>query len=99
MGTVYFEAGSASGSKCSNYDTSASEYIVHSVPLQEASYSLLTFTEDTINVTSYLTDSDEIFDTFTVVNTKTAESSPHFGIFSKIIAFFEKLFSYIPVLY
>lgn len=99
LGTVYFEAGSASGGKCSNYDTENSEFIVHSVPLQEASYSLLTFTEDTINVTSYKTDSDECFDSFTVVNTKTEETSRHFGLFSSIIAFFERIISYIPVLY
>jgi len=99
LGTVFFEAGSASGGKCSSYDTSGSEYIVHSVDLSEASYSLLTFEEDHIVINSYLTDSGEIFDSFTVVNTEKAEEIPHFGIFAKLIAFFEKILSYIPVPY
>ncbi|MBR3766845.1 MAG: metallophosphoesterase [Clostridia bacterium] len=99
VGTVYFEAGSASGGKCSSFDTSATDYIVHSVDLKEASYSLLTFTEDTIEVNSYLTDSGEIFDSFTVLNTESAATVPSFGLFGRIIAFFEKLFSYIPALY
>ncbi len=99
IGTVYFEAGSASGSKCSSFDTSEDELIVHSVDLKEASYSLLTFGEDTIEVNSYLTDSGEIFDSFTVVNTDSSIDIPVFGLLAKIVAFFEKLISYIPVLY
>ncbi len=97
IGTVYFEAGSASGGKCSNFDTSESEYIVHSVELNEASYSLLTFTDDMIEVSSYRTDSQEIFDSFTVVNTEKNELSVN--LFSRIIAFFENLFSFIPALF
>lgn len=99
VGTVYFEAGSASGGKCSSYDVSDSEYIVHSVNLTEASYSLLMFEEDHIVINSYLTDSDEIFDSFTVVNTEKADDIEHFGIFTKIIEFFESLIAYIPVPY
>ncbi len=99
IGTVYFEAGSASGGKCSSYDTSAQEYIVHSVDLNEASYSLLIFGDDTITVNSYLTDSGEIFDSFTVVNTEKAATLPPFGLFAKIIAFFRTILSYIPVPY
>lgn len=97
VGTVYFEAGSASGGKCSSYDTSDSEYIVHSVQLSEASYSLLTFTDDTIEINSYRTDSGEIFDSFTVVNTDKNEVSV--SLLSKLIAFFGNLFSFIPALF
>lgn len=99
IGSVYFEAGSASGGKCSSYDTSEQEYIVHSVDLKEASYSLLTFGEETIEVNSYLTDSGEIFDTFTVVNTEKASTLPPFGLFARLIAFFESILSRIPVPY
>lgn len=99
VGTVYFEAGSASGGKCSNYDTSENDLIVHSVNLNEASYSLLTFGEDTITVNSYLTDSGEIFDSFTVVNTDNSKEIPRFGLFAKIVDFFKNLISYIPILY
>lgn len=97
VGTVYFEAGSASGGKCSNFDTSESEYIVHSVELNEASYSLLTFTDDTIEVNSYRTDTGEIFDSFTVVNTEKNEVSVN--LFAKIIDFFGNLFAFIPALF
>ncbi len=99
VGTVYFEGGSASGGKMSNYDTSGIDYIVHSVDPGEASYSLLTFTEDTIEVNSYLTDSDILFDSFTVLDTNKAENYPGISLISKILAFFEKLLSCIPVLY
>lgn len=98
IGTVYFEAGSASGSKCSHYDTSSDGLIVQSHDLSEASYSILTFTDDAIEVTSYLTDSGEVFDSFTVVNTeKTYISTQSF--LEKVIEFFKHLLSYIPVLY
>lgn len=98
VGTVYFEAGSASGGKCSHYDTSGAEYIVHSHDLNEASYSLLSFTEDTIEVSSYNTDTGEIFDTFTVYNTEKAEIQ-HLGIFTALVHFFEKILSFIPALF
>ena len=97
IGTVYFEAGSASGGKCSSYDTSDSDFIVHSITLNNASYSLLTFTDDTIEVSSYLTDTGEVFDSFTVVNTQKNEIKVN--LFTKILAFFESLFAFIPVLY
>lgn len=99
VGTVYFEAGSASGGKCSNYDTSENDLIVHSVNLNEATYSLLTFGEDTITVNSYLTDSGKIFDTFTIVNTDSSKEIPRFGLFAKIVNFFKNLISYVPILY
>lgn len=99
IGSVYFEAGSASGSKCGSYDSVNTDYIVHSVALKEASYSLLTFGEDTIEINSYLTDSGEVFDSFTVVNTEKASTLPPFGLFARIIAFFEQILSYIPVPY
>lgn len=98
VGTVYFEAGSASGGKCSSIDITGKDYIVQSFDLKEASYSLLTFTDDTIEINSYLTDSGEVFDSFTVVNTEKAEVN-QFGMFAAIISFFKKLISYIPVLY
>lgn len=98
VGSVYFEGGSASGGKLGSYDYVNPEYIVHSVTLNEASYSLLTFGEDTIEINSYLTDSDEIFDTFTVVNTKTGTEAPAIGLLAKIIAFFSNLFSFIPMM-
>lgn len=98
IGTVYFEQGSASGGKCSSYDTSASPFIVHSADNKEASYSLLTFTKDTIEVNSYLTDSGELFDSFTVVNTKNSEQAKQFNLFTAIIRFFERIISYIPVM-
>ena len=97
VGTVYFEAGSASGGKCSSYDTSESNFIVHSISLSNASYSLLTFTDDTIEVSSYLTDTGEIFDSFTVVNTQKNEIEVN--LFTRILAFFRNLFSFVPVLF
>lgn len=98
VGTVYFEAGSASGGKCSHYDTSAAEYIVHSYDLNEASYSLLSFNDDTIEVNSYKTDSGELFDSFTVYKTEKTEVE-HLGIFTALVHFFEKILSFIPALF
>ena len=97
-GTVYFEAGSASGGKCSHYDTSDAEYIVHSADLSEASYSLLSFSEDTLEVSSYNTDTGELFDSFTVYNTEKAQVQ-HLGIFTALVHFFEKILSFIPALF
>lgn len=96
-GTVYFEAGSASGGKCSSYDTSEDGLIIQSFNLKEASYSLLTFTDDVIEVNSYLTDSGEIFDSFEVVKTNTAES--YVSLFAKIAEFFGNIFSFLPGLF
>lgn len=98
LGTVYFEAGSASGGKCSSYDTSDNELIIKSFDLKGASYSLLTFTEDTIEISSYITDSGEVFDTFTVVNTDGADASD-VSLFAALIKFFRNLIAMIPVLY
>lgn len=97
-GTVYFEAGSASGGKCSSNDTSVYELITHSADIHEASYSLLTFTDDAIEVNSYLTDSGEIFDSFKIIHTEKPDYST-FGIFTRLIEFFRNLLSYIPVPY
>lgn len=99
IGSVYFEAGSASGGKCSSYDTASTDYIVHSVPLKEASYSLLTFGEDTITVNSYLTDSGEIFDSFSVVNTKNPDTTSELRLLARLVALFESLLARIPVPY
>lgn len=97
-GTTYFEAGSASGGKCSHYDTSGSDFIVRSSDLSEASYSLLTFTEDTLEISSYNTDTGELFDSFTVKNTEKSDT-PDMGILLKLISFFRELLARIPVLY
>ncbi len=98
LGTVYFEAGSASGSKCSSYDTSDDGLIVKSFDLSGASYSLLTFTENTIEVNSYLTDSGEVFDSFTVVNTGAANAAD-VSFLAAVIKFFRSVLALIPALY
>ena len=98
IGTVYFEAGSASGGKCSSYDTSDNGLIVKSVDLGVASYSLLTFTEETIEIKSYITDTGEVFDSFTVVSTDDADASEA-GLFAAVIRFFSNILSVIPSLF
>lgn len=97
-GTVYFEAGSASGGKCSSYDTDDDELIIQSFKLKEASYSLLTFTEDTIEVSSYLTDSGDVFDRFTVVNPEN-DKDMSLSLFERIFDFFGNIFSFLPGLF
>ncbi|MBQ3537145.1 MAG: metallophosphoesterase [Clostridia bacterium] len=99
VGTVYFEAGSASGSKCGSYDDVSAEYIVHHEDLKAASYSLLTFTDDTIEITSYLTDSGEIFDSFTVVNSDEEGGIPQMGLLELIIRWIKSILARIPVPY
>ncbi len=98
IGTVYFEAGSASGGKCSSYDTSDKSLIVKSVDLSVASYSLLTFTDEAIEVKSYITDTGEVFDSFTIVNTDDADVSEA-GLFASVIRFFNSILSFIPTLF
>lgn len=97
-GTVYFEAGSASGGKCNHFDPSDNPFIEFHTDLSVASYSVMTFTEDSIKVSSYITDTGEEFDSFTVVPADKAPDIPAFGILSTIKAFFEYILSYIPVM-
>jgi len=93
-GTVYMQANTASACNIHNFDASSYPKIEFSYELQEASYSLLTVTEDTITVNSYTTDSDVCFDTFTLTKGETTQTEDT-TLFGRIIALFAKLISFV----
>lgn len=92
-GTVYLQAGSASGGKCGHFTTDGNEYIEFSQDLDEASYSLLTFSDDTLTINSYVTNNDTPFDTFTLTSKTDRNDSPAWSIFAKPIRMIIELFN------
>lgn len=93
-GAVYFQANTASACNVCNYDASAYENIEFSYTLHEASYSLLTVTSDTIEVNSYITDTDECFDSFTLTKSEDATEN-NSSVFVRLFSLIAKIFSFI----
>ncbi len=72
-GVIYFEASTASG--CNHYAFSnTDERIAATFNTEEPTYSLINFGENEISVASYLTDTDEVFDSFTVTKTENPKA-------------------------
>lgn len=89
-GTVYLQAGSASGGKCGHFSADGKDYLefAYDVASGDASYSMLTFGGDALTVESYITGSETPFDTFTLTARTERNESPSWCFFSKIIALF-----------
>lgn len=86
-GTVYLQAGSASGGKCGHMSVDGKDYIEFSydVPSGDASYSLLRFDGDSLTVSSYITGNEEPFDEFSLSARSERSNSSSLSFFAKII--------------
>ena len=76
-GVTYLAVSTASGCNFDSYDGCDSR-VVKCENLSEPSYSVLDFGEDEINVKSYYTDKDEIFDEFTVTRVEKSDNTEDF---------------------
>lgn len=89
-GTVYLQTSSASGS---NYDPLPEElasFIVSSFDTRVPTFTALNFTEDTLEISTYRTDTDEVIDVFEVADNDSDSTANCFTI---ILSIFRTLFS------
>ena len=91
-GTVYLQSSSASGSNYDPLPEKTASFIVSAFDTRVPTYTALTFSEDTIEITSYRTDTDEIIDTFTVSDN---ESDSTANFFTVLFSMIKTLFSFI----
>lgn len=95
-GTVYLQAGSASGGKCGHFADEGNEKTVFAYDITDAgSYSLLTVNENSLTVDSYVTQTGEKFDSFTIEKKPQKQTEGTFSLIAKIIKFFIALFAQI----
>lgn len=71
-GVTYLATTTASGCNYDNYENN-DERIVNAKHLEEPAYSVLDFSENAIKVSSYTTDTDELFDEFTIEKAAASE--------------------------
>lgn len=92
-GTVYLQAGSASGGKCGHFSAEGKSYIefAYDVPSGDASYSMLYFSGDKLTVKSFITGNETPFDVFTLSARSERSASTSFAFFANIIQIFIKL--------
>ncbi|MBE6783992.1 MAG: metallophosphoesterase family protein [Ruminococcaceae bacterium] len=91
-GTVYLQTSSASGSNYDPLPEETASFIVSSFDTRVPTYTALTFGEETISVSTYRTDTDEVVDSFEVEdNVSDSEAN----IFTILIALIRTLFSMI----
>ena len=100
-GTVYLQAGSASGGKNGHFSPEGNSFIEFAYDVESgyASYSMLDFTGDTLTVNSFVTGSEEPFDTFSVTARSEREPTSSRSILATILKFFITLFDRIKALF
>ncbi len=91
-GTVYLQTSSASGSNYDPLPEETASFIVSAFDTRVPTYTALTFTEDTIEISTYRTDTNESIDTFTVFDN---DSDSVANFFTVIFSIFRTLFSMI----
>lgn len=91
-GTVYLQTSSASGSNYDPLPEETASFIVSSFDTRVPTYTALTFGTDTIEISTYRTDTDEIIDSFDVED-NVADSKAN--CFTVIFSIFRTLFSMI----
>ena len=91
-GTVYLQTSSASGSNYDPLPEETASFIVSAFDTRVPTYTALTFGTDTIEVSTYRTDTDEIIDSFDVED-NVADSKAN--CFTVIFSIFRTLFSMI----
>ena len=91
-GTVYVQSSSASGSNYDPLPESTASFTVSAFDVRVPTYTAFKFTDGVIVGTTYRTDTDEIIDSFEIID-NTTDSDINF--FTVIILFFKTLFSMI----
>ncbi len=91
-GTVYVQSSSASGSNYDPLPESTASFTVSAFDVRVPTYTAFKFTDDAIVGTTYRTDTDEIIDSFEIID-NTTDSDVNF--LTIIILFFKTLFSMI----
>ncbi len=91
-GTVYLQTSSASGSNYDPLPKETASFIVSSFDTRVPTYTALTFGEETISVSTYRTDTDEVVDSFEVEDNVSDSKA---NIFTILIALIRTLFSMI----
>lgn len=91
-GTVYLQASSASGSNYDPLPEETASFIVSAFDVRVPTYTALTFGEETIEISTYRTDTDEIVDSFEVEDNVSDSKA---NCFTVIFSIFRTLFSMI----
>ena len=91
-GTVYVQSSSASGSNYDPLPESTASFTVSAFDVRVPTYTAFKFTDGAIVGTTYRTDTDEVIDSFEIVD-NTTDSDVNF--LTVIILFFKTLFSMI----
>ena len=91
-GTVYVQSSSASGSNYDPLPETTASFTVSAFDVRVPTYTAFKFTDGAIVGTTYRTDTDEIIDSFEIID-NTTDSDVNF--FTVIILFFKTLFSMI----
>lgn len=91
-GTVYLQASSASGSNYDPLPEETASFIVSAFDTRVPTYTALTFGADTIEVSTYRTDTDEVIDSFKVEDNISDSKA---NCFTVIFSIFRTLFSMI----
>lgn len=91
-GTVYVQSSSASGSNYDPLPESTASFTVSAFDVRVPTYTAFTFTDNVIVGTTYRTDTDEVIDSFEVID-NTTDSDANF--FTATFLFFKTLFSMI----
>lgn len=91
-GTVYLQASSASGSNYDPLPEETASFIVSAFDVRVPTYTALTFGGDTIEVSTYRTDTDEVVDSFEVEDNISDSKA---NMFTVIFSIFRTLFSMI----
>ncbi len=97
-GVVYIEEGSASGSKLGNPADVLPSFIASSPDIDSPTYTVLDFDSDSIAIKSYRTDTNEVFDEYTIGSSVHSEEVPAVSslftrIFNIIIAEIKDIFN------
>lgn len=91
-GTVYLQAGSASGGKCGHFaDTQTAETVFFYDIGGSGSYSLISADGNGLTVNSYVTETDEMFDSFTLSARTDRAEAPVFTVFDRVAAWWSMM--------
>lgn len=96
-GVTYFESGNASGCNYCHVDE-IPDYIENYLFMEEPTYSVLSFDDEKITVTTYGTDTDTVYDTFTVIKNTENKTVPEYEqsvFYAPFFSFVKRLLTFI----
>ena len=96
-GVTYFESGNASGCNYCHVDE-IPDYIENYLFMEEPTYSVLSFDDEKITVTTYGTDTDTVYDMFTVIKNTENKTVPEYEqsvFYAPFFAFIKRLLTFI----